>query len=214
MLDVGVRFEVGEQSNQVTDWLPRGAREPLASMGMYHYAMFVYSTHADAFAFDAEDFVTYRFAESHPEAKRRVQKLRVEQVFRVPRLFGFTMPTAERDPETNAMSFVGTWNMTVTMETGPVNLVSHPHGVFLRESSLGHSVIDSLGKRSCIRRIPIRSSYGEVEYDDLQQGTRDFIDCSGANVRNLHFRRTDDKGSTIPLETPLSFSLVFSPTHN
>ena len=119
------------------------------------------------------------------------------------------------DPETNATpGFAGTTNLTVAMETGPVNLVSHPNGVFLRESTLGHSVIDSLGKRSCIRRIPIRSNYGEVEYDDLQSGTRDFIDCSGATVRNLHFRLTDDKGSVIPLETPLSFSLVFSPTHN
>ena len=87
-------------------------------------------------------------------------------------------------------------------------------GVFLREGSLGHSVIDSLGRRSCIRRIPIRSNYGEVEYDDLQSGTRDYIDCSGTNVRSLHFRLTDDKGTVIPLETPLSFSLVFSPTHN
>ena len=112
------------------------------------------------------------------------------------------------------MSFAGTFNLTVTMTTGPCNLVSHPNGVFLRESSLGHSVIDSLGKRSCIRRIPIRSNYGEVEFDNLQSGTRDFIDCSGANLRNLHFRLTDDKGSVIPLETPLSFSLVFSPTHN
>ena len=98
------------------------------------------------------------------------------------------------------MSFAGTFNLTVTMTTGPCNLVSHPNGVFLRESSLGHSVIDSLGKRSCIRRIPIRSNYGEVEFDNLQSGTRDFIDCSGANLRNLHFRLTDDKGSVIPLE--------------
>jgi len=116
-------------------------------------------------------------------------------------------------PESQATAFQGTYNLTPTMSTGPVNLLSHPNGVFLRESQLGHSVIDSLGRRSCIRRIPIRSDYGEVEFDDLQSGTRDFIDCSGASVRNLHFRRTDDKGSVIPLETPLSFSLVFSPSH-
>ena len=118
------------------------------------------------------------------------------------------------DPLANAMVFIGTFNLTTTMTTGPVSLLSHPNGLFLRESRLGHSVIDSLGRRSCIRRIPIRSNYGEVEYDDLQQGTRDFIDCSGAHIQNLHFRLTDDKGSVIPRDTPLSFTLVFSPTHN
>ena len=71
-----------------------------------------------------------------------------------------------------------------------------------------------MGKRSVIRRIPIRSNYGEVEYDDLQSGTRDMIQVSGQTLRNLHFRLTDDKNTVIPLETPLSFSLVFSPTHN
>jgi hypothetical protein len=118
------------------------------------------------------------------------------------------------DPSENAMTFVGTLNLTVMTSTGPVNLLSHPSGVFLRESSLGHSVIDSLGKRSVIRRIPIRSNWGEQEYDDLQSGTRDFIDCSGQSLRSLHFRLTDDKNTVIPLETPLSFSLIFSPTHN
>ena len=101
-------------------------------------------------------------------------------------------------------------NLTTTWESGPVILISHPNGVFLRESMLGHSVIDSLGKRSCIRRIPIRSNWGEVEYDDLQMGTRDMIDVSGLSFRHLQFRLTDDKGTTIPLEAPLSFSLVFS----
>ena len=110
------------------------------------------------------------------------------------------------------MAFVGSYSLTSTMQTGPVNLLSHPNGVYLRESNLGHSVIDSLGKRSCIRRVPLRVAHGEVQYDDLQSGTRDYVDCSGQSFRTLKFRLTDDRGSTLNLEAPLSFSLVFSPT--
>ena len=115
-------------------------------------------------------------------------------------------------PESVAMTFVGSFNLTSSMQTGPINLLSHPNGVYLRESTLGHSVIDSLGKRSCIRRVPLRMAHGEVQYDDLQSGTRDYVDCSGASFRSLKFRLTDDRGSTLSLEAPLSFSLVFSPT--
>ena len=115
-------------------------------------------------------------------------------------------------PESMAITFVGSFNLTSSMQTGPVNLLSHPSGVYLRESTLGHSVIDSLGKRSCIRRVPLRVNHGEVQYDDLQSRTRDFLDCSGASFRMLKFRLTDDRGSTLSLEAPLSFSLVFSPT--
>ena len=117
-------------------------------------------------------------------------------------------------PTVNAMAFQGTHNLTSSAIVGPVNLLSHPNGVFLRESTIGHSTVDSLGRRSTIRRIPLRSSYGETEFDDLQAGTRDMIDCSGQQFRGLHFRLTDDKNICIPLSTPLSFSLIFSPTHN
>ena len=115
-------------------------------------------------------------------------------------------------PESVAMTFQGSFNLTSSMTTGPLNLLSHPSGVYLRESTLGHSVIDSLGKRSCIRRVPLRVNHGEVQYDDLQSGTRDFLDCSGASFRTLRVRLTDDRGSALDLEAPLSFSLVFSPT--
>ena len=110
------------------------------------------------------------------------------------------------------MCIIYRFNLTSSMQTGPVNLLSHPSGVYLRESTLGHSVIDSLGKRSRIRRVPLRVNHGEVQYDYLQSGTRDFLDCSGASFRMLKFRLTDDRGSTLSLEAPLSFSLVFSPT--
>ena len=110
------------------------------------------------------------------------------------------------------MGFVGQYNLTSSLQTGPLSHLSHPSGVYLRERTLGHSAIDSLGKRSCIRRVPLRVNPGEVQYDDLQSGTRDFLDCSGASFRMLKFRLTDDCGSELPLEAPLSFSLVFSPS--
>ena len=98
------------------------------------------------------------------------------------------------------------------MQTGPVNLLSYPSGVYLRESMLGHSVIDSLGKRSCVWRIPLGAHPGDVQHDHLQSGTRDFLDCSGASFRALNIRLTDARGSALSLEAPLSFSLVFSHT--
>ena len=76
---------------QRTDWLHRGEREPLASMGIYHYSMFVYTKTADASGYDPEDFVIYRFAPLHPQAAWRVQVLRVDTPYKVPRLFGLTL---------------------------------------------------------------------------------------------------------------------------
>ena len=42
------------------------------------------------------------------------------------------------DPQANAMVFIGTFNLTTSMTTGPVSLLSHPNGAFLRELSLIH----------------------------------------------------------------------------
>ena len=47
--------------------------------------------------------MTYAFADTHPAAACRVQKLRIGAPFKVPRLFGFTMPARGKDPETNAL---------------------------------------------------------------------------------------------------------------
>ena len=88
--DVSVRIARDRSMKQ--DWLHRGDREPLASMGLYHYAMFVYTTHLSASSVAADDFFTYRFAEGHPDASCRVQKLRVHELCRVPKVMGFTMP--------------------------------------------------------------------------------------------------------------------------
>ena len=51
---------------------------------------------------DPSDFFTYPFADSHPECRWRAQKLRVSEVYRVPRLFGFSMPSSN-DQEAQGM---------------------------------------------------------------------------------------------------------------
>jgi len=49
----GVTFATVATQSQRLDWLHRGQREPLRSMGLYQYSMFVYTTYQDAAAFDA-----------------------------------------------------------------------------------------------------------------------------------------------------------------
>ena len=87
-------IDVGQQRTQQFDWLFRGDREALASMGLMHYSMFVYTIHAPrgSSAAPADDFATFRFADTHPDCANRVQKLRVGEMCRVPRLCGFTIP--------------------------------------------------------------------------------------------------------------------------
>ena len=58
-------------------------------MGLYHYCMFVYEARGKNLL---EDFVTYRYHDLHPGCGRRVQKLRADEVFRVPRLQGANLP--------------------------------------------------------------------------------------------------------------------------
>ena len=53
--------------------------------------MCVHTASSSPCAYDAGDFVVYRFAPTHPQANRRVQLLRVDMPFKVPRLFGFTL---------------------------------------------------------------------------------------------------------------------------
>ena len=87
-----VQFVAVSEQSQRLDWLHRGAREPLASMGFYHYSMFVYTAHVMAETVPGDDFEVYLFADTHPSAAFRVQKLRLDQACKVPRLSGFTMP--------------------------------------------------------------------------------------------------------------------------
>ena len=97
-----VVFDCQVTSNQRTDWLHRGDDEPLASMGIYHYSMYVYTCNGDPFKIDPLDSFSFPFAATHPQCRHRVQKLRLSEPFRVPRLFGFTMPSSN-DPERQAM---------------------------------------------------------------------------------------------------------------
>ena len=85
--------------SQKLDWLHRGTCEPLASMGLLHYSMFVYTANVEASKVSEQDFLLYRFAETHPDCARRVQKLRLGEMYRVPRLFGFTMPRFDGSEE-------------------------------------------------------------------------------------------------------------------
>ena len=87
-----VCLHISPDRSMKQDWLYRGDRQPLASMGLYHYAMFVYTTHIAANSVPGNDFFTYPFADGHPDAATRVQKLRVHDLCRVPKIMGFTMP--------------------------------------------------------------------------------------------------------------------------
>ena len=77
------------------DWLHRGKAEPLASMGMYHYSMFVHSVRMKASTVQDGDYRYFRFDESHPDYQNRVQVLRFDEPHRVPKLVGMTMPREE-----------------------------------------------------------------------------------------------------------------------
>ena len=91
------------------DFLCRGDREPLASMGPYHYAMFVRTVTQNPVSYTADDYVVYRFSPLHPQASRRVQFLRVDEPFMVPRLFGLTLSPprgpAPRNPSAGELLF-------------------------------------------------------------------------------------------------------------
>ena len=89
------------------DYLHRGAAEPgpfgalvdtpLRSMSYYTYAMWVRVVEGDP---DSLAWNQFAFAEHHSKYGAYVQELRPAPV--VPFLHGFTMPTSEKDAETNA----------------------------------------------------------------------------------------------------------------
>ena len=70
--EMDVRMIATTEQSQRQDWLHRGRRKPLASMGLYHYVMFVYTAHVSAATVPPADFATHLFAESHPSAMHRV----------------------------------------------------------------------------------------------------------------------------------------------
>ena len=98
-----LRFVACPERSARKDWLHRGSREPLASMGLYHYEMFVYTVFMPAASVPSDCFESYVFARTHPECASRVQKLRLHEAFKVPRLNGVTMPRFEDDAFRNTM---------------------------------------------------------------------------------------------------------------
>jgi hypothetical protein len=72
-------------------------------MGLYHYEMFVYAVHMSATSVSSECFECYVFADTHPDCATRVQKLRLHEAYKVPRLNGVTMPRFEDDAFRNTM---------------------------------------------------------------------------------------------------------------
>jgi len=98
-----LRFVSTPERSARKDWLHRGSREPLASMGLYHYEMYVYTVNMQASCVPPDCFECYVFADTHPDCARRVQKLRLHEAYKVPRLNGVTMPRFEEDPLRNAM---------------------------------------------------------------------------------------------------------------
>jgi hypothetical protein len=69
-------------------------------MGLYHYCMYVYGVGC---SHPCEDFATYLFDDMHPACARQVQKLRVDESYRIPRLSGVSLPAMSKDVEVNAM---------------------------------------------------------------------------------------------------------------
>lgn len=94
------RITLASTVRQFDNYIHRGCRQPLGCMGLYHYAMYVYQHWDKA---PQIDFATYLYGVEHPKANCEVQKLRLDEAFRVPRLFGATLPAKSKDPETNAL---------------------------------------------------------------------------------------------------------------
>ena len=109
-------------------------------------------------------------------------------------------------------------NDTVNLQTaGGVAFVSgytntlSIHSVYLHSTSLGNfKVMGPRGERTCIRKIPVNSSFGGVTFDNLFH-SQDFIECEGVTLRTLQFEVKDAFGREIDLNgAHVSFSLLFS----
>ena len=92
----GVVVGLGRSCRQFENWLLRGRREPLASMGLYHYAMYVYESYGTE---PVADFATYLYDALHPSCAKWAQKLRVDEAYCVPRLSGITFTACGDDPK-------------------------------------------------------------------------------------------------------------------
>ena len=85
---------LGRSCQQFENWLLRGHREPISSMGLYHYAMYVYDSYNKE---PQADFASHLYSALHPACAKRIQKLRLDESYRVPRLGGITPPSPADD---------------------------------------------------------------------------------------------------------------------
>ena len=99
----GMKSDVTFSNDSFYDhWLHRGSTEPLHSMTLYVYAMWVHvclanDTHANPLALGS-----FRFDAHYVKAKNHVQVLLKEP--RTPYLHGFTVPSRAKDLLTNALA--------------------------------------------------------------------------------------------------------------
>eukprot|EP00959_Pyramimonas_sp_CCMP1952_P332855 6970314-Pyramimonas_sp.AAC.1 len=98
-------------------------------MGIYHYAMYVHAAAGNPLLFHGEGFAAYAFADTHPAAAFRVQKLRVASPFKVPRLWGFTMPSREKDAEVIALFMSVLFRPLVPADRGAARWAPYRAGV-------------------------------------------------------------------------------------
>jgi len=84
-------------------WLLRGKRRPLSAMGLYHYCMYVY-TKKDPTGTTAPDFATNLYSDLHPYSDKTIQKMRIDECYRVPKLAGCGWcPPRGKGAEQNAL---------------------------------------------------------------------------------------------------------------
>ena len=98
----------------------------------------------------------------------------------------------------------------VLVADGYVDLLPY-RCILLCSSSIGNpgTVVGPVGQDTIIRRIPISSGFGSLIYD-AHSTAADYIDVSQTQISQLHFRLTDERGRTIPMNGHgISFSICF-----
>eukprot|EP00959_Pyramimonas_sp_CCMP1952_P167385 3498362-Pyramimonas_sp.AAC.1 len=156
-------------------------------MGMYHYAMYVYTAKANPLHFDAGDFETYRFADTHPAALSRVQKLRVGAPFRVPKFFGFTMPSKEKDAEVNALFKSVLFRPLTPAEKGAAAWAPYRAGVEAEEGP-DKGKHEPAWQKWWAQQVALSRQYGECERRAGKWFTIEDIDLDrGPDERPGHF---------------------------
>jgi len=98
-----VEFEAVYGSGVTTNYELRGEREPVGSMGLYHYVMYVYEVlRSEKELVDPLCALRYAYDEHHPRHHTHMQCLRLFGGFRVPLVEGWTHCTSAKSLEQNA----------------------------------------------------------------------------------------------------------------